>query len=72
MSIIKLIKLVGTREAKLQARGILENHPNVKRIDTLENKSDIRLILSKSIREEELAGILAETGLIGVRIGSCK
>lgn len=72
MSVIKLIKLIGPTDALLRARGVLENHPNIKRIDTLDNKSDIRLILSKSIREEELAGLLSETGLIGARIESCK
>lgn len=72
MSIIKLVEFIGNQEARLQAIGILENHPNVRRIDTLESKMGIRLILNKTIKEEELVGMLADTGLIGLRIETYK
>jgi len=72
MSIIKLVEFIGNQEARLQAIGILENHPNVRRIDTLESKTGIRLILNKMIKEEELVGMLADTGLIGLRIETYK
>lgn len=67
MRIVK-VSLFGPLYALQLAKGILENHPLVRRVDEVSNKTDLRLILSKPVRNDEIVGMLAYTGLKGIQI----
>ena len=68
MSFTMCITLFGDYEAKQQAKGILENHPHVRRADVSDGLSRIRLVLSNRISEGDIIEMLCSSGLNGIRI----
>ena len=63
-----LLTLYGTQEARELAKGMLENHPHVRRLDAFENNAKIKLLMTSPIAEPDLIGMLSRTGLHAVQL----
>jgi len=62
------VVLYGTLISRENAKGIIENHPCVKRVDSCEQCTLLRILLNRSVSEIELVSLLADSGLSGLRI----
>ena len=63
------LALYGACSARKQAQALLENRPEVKRLDACADASEVRLILSEPLSESELLPLLASSGISGFRSG---
>ena len=68
MSLHRLITLYGSAHTCSLAKGLLENHPDIKRIDTVEAENTLRLILLKPIEDIDLISLLLPSGLYAAKI----
>lgn len=68
MTFCTLLTLYGPAGALEKAKGILENHPSIKRIDCSENLSHIKLLSSEPIQERILIPLLMPSGISGFRL----
>ena len=69
MQSVRLLILYGSHAAKGAARIILENQPNVRRIDILKKPhGSLRLIMNPQIDEISLIPLLASSGISGFRL----
>ena len=66
MSIYKTVCLFGSQNARLQAKGVLENCPQIKRIDAQSNPFQMKLYLRQPISDLEILDLLKETALVGI------
>ena len=64
----KNMVLFGPPEARSNAKGVLENLPQVHRIDAQNSNTQLKLFLFSPISDMEILGIVAKTGLVGIRI----
>lgn len=68
MAISTTINLFGTLAAREHAKLLLENQPQVRRIDASAGFRSLRLFLSAPIREDELLTLLMPSGISGFAI----
>ena len=62
------IILYGSSAARKRARNILENLEEVRREETLNNGTEMRLLLSKPLKETSLIPLLRSSGIHGFRL----
>lgn len=68
MSYCQNITLYGSSSACEQARVLLENHPQVRRLDTLRTPAQLKLILCERLSESDLLTLLLPSGITGLQI----
>ena len=62
------IILYGSAEAQKTARNILQNLEVVRREEATENGAEIRLILSKRLKETSLIPLFRQSGIYGFKL----
>ena len=65
MAVSKTIILYGQLSMREHAKLLLENQPQVKRIDTTAGFGHLKMVLTSPISEDELIAILASSGING-------
>lgn len=68
MTFCTSLTLYGSADALEKAKGILENHPGIKRIDCSENLSHIKLLSGEPLQELSLIPLLIPSGISGFRL----
>lgn len=68
MTECKTLRLFGTAAAKKQAMLILENQPQIKRIDICSNPDILKLFFEAPLNETNLVPLLADCGISGIRL----
>ena len=68
MTICRTITLYGTLSSREHAKILLENQPQVRRIDAAAGFGQLRLFLSAPIGNSELIDLLATSGISGFGI----
>lgn len=63
------LTLYGARPQRLRAQALLENCPQVRRIDMLADGRTLRLTLGAPLPEGELLALLRTSGVSGLSIG---
>jgi len=58
--------LFGPPESRELAKGILENHPKIRRVDALDNNARLKLFFFSELSNMALLELLAKTGLSGI------
>jgi len=68
MQSIRTIILFGSQSSREAARTLLENQPQIRRIDSSPDIRTMRLITSAQIEENSLIPLLAASGISGFRL----
>lgn len=68
MNTTRTIALYGSASSREQAKLLLENLPQVKRMDVSADMAEVRLILRSPLRENSLIPLLAQSGISGFRL----
>lgn len=68
MALCRAIALYGTPASREMAKILLENQPQIRRVDASGDLGEIKLLLSQSVTEGELIELLAKSGISGFRI----
>ena len=68
MSFCKIIQLYGPRTSREHAKLVLENQPQIKRIDVSADVSQLRLLLSSPFSESDCISLLQKSGISGFYI----
>lgn len=68
MNLLKTITLYGSASSRECARLLLENLPQVKRMDVSQDMGEIRILLSDPLYESNLIPLLANSGVSGFRL----
>ena len=68
MTFCAFLTLYGQPSTLVKAKGILENLPQVKRIDCSADLSQIKLISTEPLHENSLIPLLAQSGISGFRL----
>ncbi|MGN0774480.1 MAG: hypothetical protein ACI4MP_11915 [Candidatus Ventricola sp.] len=63
-----MLTLYGQAAALEKAKGLLENLPQIKRLDCTADLSQIKLISSELLSENSLIPLLAQSGVSGFRL----
>ncbi len=66
MSFCKSLTLLGTQESRILAKGMLENHPGIRRIDSQSGYLQLKLIGSGMLSDMEILHLIKDSGLSGV------
>jgi len=66
--LIRLITLYGSSASQKAAILMLENLPQIKRIDATGQPGILRLMTDSSLNEKTLIPLLAESGISGFRV----
>ena len=64
-----LLTLYGARPQRLSAQALLENCPQVRRVDVLGDGRTLRLTMNDPLPEGELLTLLRTSGVSGFSIG---
>ncbi|MDY5348478.1 MAG: hypothetical protein SPG80_02895 [Candidatus Ventricola sp.] len=62
------LALYGACQARKQAQALLENRPEVRRLDACADASKVRLVLSEPLPEGTLLSLLSGSGISGFRV----
>lgn len=65
---IKTLVLYGSASSREMARLLLENLPQVRRVDADATMSELRLLLSGPLQETSLIPLLSGSGIDGFRL----
>ena len=65
MAICRTLTLYGPAATREHAKLLLENQPQVRRVDASPGSGQLRLFLNMPIREEELITLLVHSGISG-------
>ena len=68
MLICKTLRLFGSAAAKKKAKLILENQPQIKRIDSCPDPDTLKLLFDSPQNEKSLLPLLADCGISGFRL----
>lgn len=68
MQSIRRLMIFGTQSAREQAKILLENQPDIKRIDPSADLKEIRLFCPEGYTECELVALLARSGIDAFRL----
>lgn len=68
MGLCRTVALYGTPASREMAKLLLENQPQVRRVDASGDASELKLLLSQPMKEGELIPLLAKSGISGFRI----
>lgn len=68
MSCISTLVLYGTQSSREAARNLLENQPQIKRVDFESDQRALRLVTTVPINETNLIPLLADSGIYGIRL----
>ena len=68
MAICRTITLYGPLSMREHAKLLLENQPQVKRIDATAGLGQLKMVLTMPIGEDELIALLASSGINGFGI----
>ena len=68
MGSVYTIVLYGTKSSRESARVLLENQPQIRRIDSLSDMRILRLITNTQIDEISLIPLLSASGISGFRL----
>lgn len=69
MAQMRTLALYGPLSSREQAKLLLENQPQVRRVDASAGLTQLRLFLQVPIGEDELLPLLAQSGISGFRLG---
>ena len=72
MAFCTLLTLYGPSDAVRRARGLLENLPQVKRLNCTSDLSQMKLLSSEPIDENSLIPLLAQSGISGFRLNDAQ
>lgn len=62
------LTLFGTRQAQTSALALLENCPQIRRVDSTEDGHTLRLTLCVPMSEGELIALMRSSGISGFRM----
>ena len=68
MAQMRMLALYGPLGSREQAKLLLENQPQVKRIDSSTGLTQLRLFLNDPLSEDELIMLLSSCGISGFRL----
>lgn len=68
MGSVYTIVLYGTKSSRESAKVLLENQPQIRRIDSLRDMRILRLITNSQIDEISLIPLLSASGISGFRL----
>jgi len=68
MASMKTIVLFGSQSARDAARSLLENQPQIRRVDSSGDMRTLRLIITSPIEEISLISLLSASGISGFRL----
>ena len=63
---MKIITLMGTMETRTRARCLLENHPSIRRVDTNDGDTRLKLLICEPLSNIYLLSLLKDSGIDGV------
>ena len=72
MTFCTLLTLYGQTDALEKAKGMLENLPQVKRLNCTSDLSHLKLMSSEPIDEISLIPLLAQSGISGFRLNDAQ
>lgn len=70
MNSYKTLLLYGTPASREMAKLLLENQPQVRRVDAAPDLSELKLLLNSPLSEGELIPLLAQSGICGFRLNT--
>lgn len=68
MSSIRTLVLYGPQSARESARILLENQPQIRRVDFASDQRALRLVTTSPLHEISLIPLLAASGISGFRL----
>ena len=68
MAQMRMLALYGPLASREHAKLLLENQPQVRRIDASAGLTQLRLFLTNPLSEDELLPLLASSGISGFRL----
>ncbi|MDO5299036.1 MAG: hypothetical protein Q4F18_06370 [Clostridia bacterium] len=68
MNSCRTLLLYGTPASREMAKLLLENQPQVRRVDAAADLSELKLLLTSALTESELIPLLAGSGISGFRL----
>ena len=68
MAQMRTLSLYGPLASRERVRLLLENQPQVRRLDASAGLTQLRLFLSDSLSEDEVLALLASSGISGFRL----
>ena len=72
MTFCTILTLYGPTAALERARGMLENLPQVKRLNCTADLSQMKLLSSEPLHENSLIPLLAKSGISGFRLNDAQ